>query len=113
MSSTFVVGEEAAARRALEGLASSGVEARAFIPPRDDAPGSSRTLGRCLLELERELERDRPELVLLADASDASLAAAIVAAKLLLAVEAGDGATGDDLNARLIAQLAPTRAAAR
>ncbi len=72
----------------------------------DERPGSSAALARLLVELERELERERPARVLLADASDASLAAAIVAAKLLIPVERAAGIERDaGVNARLISQL--------
>lgn len=111
MNETLIVGAPIPAERALEALGGSERHFRAWSPPVEagDGPGSSAALGRCLVELESELERARPGAVLLADASDAALAAAIVAAKLLITVEAVDAATdGGGVNARLISQLAPT-----
>jgi hypothetical protein len=108
---TLIVGAPIPAERALE---AHGGAAAGFRPWKgsDDAvraAGSSAGLGICLVELEHELEGSRPAAVLLADASDAALAAAIVAAKLLIPVAAVEAATaGDGVNSRLIAQLAPT-----
>jgi hypothetical protein len=64
-------------------------------------------LARLLVEYERMLSADRPERILLADDSDDALAAALVATKLLIAVEATPQAGGAaTTNGRLIAQLA-------
>ena len=113
MTRTLVVGAELPANQVRESLARSGADSRAWIAPAQAATGSPGGLARCLVELERELERDPPEAVVLADASDASLAAAIVAAKLLIAVEPAAAAAGDDLNARVISQLATSPAPRR
>ena len=60
-----------------------------------------------LRSLEESLTRDAPERVVLADDSDAALAAALVASKLLIPLEATDDASQPaSANARLIAQLA-------
>lgn len=68
--------------------------------------GSSEELARALVELERELQADPPELVVLADDSDTALAAALVASKLLIPVEAAAEATSaGSVNAALISQL--------
>ena len=60
-----------------------------------------------LLEFERTLSADPPDRVVLADDSDESLAAALVAAKLLIELEATASASATtSMNGRLIAQLA-------
>jgi hypothetical protein len=65
-------------------------------------------LAALLVEFERSLDEVRPDRVLLADDSDRALAAALVATKLLIAVEAGPAARDPaTANGRLIAQLAP------
>lgn len=65
-------------------------------------------LAALLVELERSLDEERPDRVLLADDSDRALAAALVATKLLIAVEARPAARDPaTANGRLIAQLAP------
>jgi hypothetical protein len=75
--------------------------------------GSERTtvsnaeLAELLLEFEASLGAERPERVVVADDSDTALAASLVAAKLLIPLEAMPAATetASD-NARVIAQLA-------
>ncbi|MGH2986006.1 MAG: hypothetical protein ACRDLO_04880 [Solirubrobacterales bacterium] len=70
-------------------------------------------LARLLVELERSLSADPPDKVVLADASDDALAAALVATKLLIAVEAAPAAMDpQSSNGRLIAQLATYTSAA-
>jgi hypothetical protein len=57
--------------------------------------------------IERRLLEERPDRVVLADASDAALAGALVATKLGIAVEATTAASeAPTTNGRLIAQLA-------
>jgi hypothetical protein len=69
--------------------------------------GAIADLAGLLLEFERALTADRPERVVLADDSDEALAAALVAAKLLIEVEATPSARATTSpNGRLIAQLA-------
>jgi hypothetical protein len=64
-------------------------------------------LARALLSFEAEFEAERPEAIVLTDASDAALAAALVGAKLLIPVRATDDAIEPaSVNAALIAQLA-------
>ena len=71
--------------------------------------GASSGLPGLLLHFERSLEADPPGLVVLDDDSDAALAAALVALKLLIPVKASPGAkNAASVNARLIAQLAGT-----
>jgi hypothetical protein len=68
---------------------------------------SSDGLAALLLEFERTLSADPPDRVVLADDSDESLAAALVAAKLLIELEATASASATtSMNGRLIAQLA-------
>jgi len=62
-----------------------------------------------LTAFEERFEADRPEAVVLTDDSDAALAAALVALKLLISVEAAPGARdAPTANGRLIGQLAGT-----
>jgi hypothetical protein len=107
---TLVVGDRLPADEAVEALTGHDRPARAWTAPgQASGEGSRQALAETLVALERELERDPPDAVLLADDSDAALAAALVATKLLVPVEAVEGATaGDGVNARLISQLAPT-----
>ena len=64
-------------------------------------------LAALLLEFERTLSADPPDRVVLADDSDEALAAALVAAKLLIELEATASASATaSMNGRLIAQLA-------
>jgi hypothetical protein len=70
-------------------------------------------LARLLVEFERSLSADPPDRIVLADASDNALAAALVATKLLIAVEAKPGALdARTANGRLISQLATYTSAA-
>ena len=77
-------------------------------------PESIATLARALVELEARLEHERPESVVLEDDSDMALAAALVASKLLIPIEASATAiSGGSANGRLIAQLATPYTAPR
>ena len=70
-------------------------------------PSSSAALARGLADFEAEVTGQEPALVLLADDSDAALAAALVATKLLIPVAAVAAASQPSTaNGRLIAQLA-------
>jgi hypothetical protein len=74
---------------------------------RDHESGSPAALAHALLSFEAEFEAERPEAIVLSDASDTALAAALVAAKLLIPVRATEDAIeAAGLNADLIAQLA-------
>jgi hypothetical protein len=86
----------------------SGWDARAWeTQGNGDAAGSSSVLARRLVGLERALEAEPPEAVVVADDSDTALAGALVAAKLLIPVEIdAQAGAGTSLNARLIGQLA-------
>ncbi len=73
-------------------------------------PGAERSVGAlaaALIAAEHSIEQRRPARVVLADDSDAALAAAIAAVKFELPVVGGAG-TGDrsTSNGRLISQLA-------
>ena len=73
----------------------------------DDRPGSSAALARALVAFEQDASGQQMEPIVLADDSDAALAAALVGSKLLIPVLAGPAATDPPTaNARLIAQLA-------
>ena len=75
----------------------------------DEADDSGAGLARHLVAFEVEFAAQRPARVTLGDASDASLAAALVATKMSIALEATPAARdASALNGRLIAQLAPT-----
>ena len=75
----------------------------------DETDDSAAGLARHLVAFEAEFAVQRPAKVLLGDASDAALAAALVAAKMLISLEATPAARDPSaLNGRLIAQLAPT-----
>ena len=64
-------------------------------------------LAALLLEFEHLLSADPPDRVVLADDSDEALAAALVAAKLLIELEATASASATtSMNGRLIVQLA-------
>jgi hypothetical protein len=72
-----------------------------------DPPGSSAPLARDLTRFEAQALDSMPDSILLADDSDASLAAALVATKLLIPLAATDHARrSSTANGRLIAQLA-------
>lgn len=72
-----------------------------------DGPGSIGFLAAALTELEARFEAECPEGVVLADDSDAALAAVLVATKLLIPVRASaDATSAPSANARLLAQLA-------
>ena len=92
-------GELAAALRA------AGVEASVDEPPDTPHPGEIAALAAELLRLEASLSERQPAAVVLADAGDRALAAALVATKLLIpvAVVGVDGAEGQ--NEDLLAQL--------
>lgn len=105
---TIVVGEPDTASQ----LAIGGDSMRAWAAPEPSPPpaeASSAGLATALVAFEDELERRPADLVVLADDSEAALAAALVAAKLEVDVQAVAAARGGaSANARLIAQLADT-----
>jgi UDP-N-acetylglucosamine 2-epimerase len=63
-------------------------------------------LAAALVALEAEFEATRPEAVVVADDSEVSLAAALVATKLLIPLEAtAEATTAQSANGRVLAQL--------
>jgi hypothetical protein len=73
-------------------------------------PGGDAATGRlasALVAFEAEFEAERPEAVVVADDSEVALAAALVATKLLIPLEATPEAIAtDSQNGRVLAQLA-------
>ncbi len=107
--STIIVGERDAAER----FAATFADAEkpriwaAQPPPAGEPEGSSGPLARALAGFEAEAIGQEPDLVIAADASDAALAAILVATKLLIAAAASEDARAPaSANGRLIAQLA-------
>lgn len=73
-------------------------------------PATARLVA-ALVALEAEFEASRPESVVVTDDSETSLAAALVATKMLIPFEATADATGSaSPNGRVLAQLATTPA---
>ncbi len=114
---TEIIVGDAATAETLARSAGKAETARIWAaPPPDpaDRPGTSAPLARELTRFEADALGRKPERVVLADDSDAALAAALVATKLLIPVEAVEAAMSPSTaNGRLIAQLADayTRAA--
>jgi hypothetical protein len=109
---TLIAGSPRAAGALAERLADEGIDARTAIP--DTAGEAIPALASSLVELERRIRDDRPEMVLLADRGDHALAAALVATKLLVPVAAvagagdpgGGGPSQAGENSRLLTLLA-------
>ena len=105
----IIVGEPTTAERLAESLEPG---ARATIwasgAPSEGEPGdSSRPLARDMARFEADALGQKPASIVLADDSDAALAAALVATKLLIPLAAAEGARGrSSVNGRLIAMLA-------
>ena len=106
--STIIAGERARAERVAQGPdGPENARIWALDPaPADEPNDSTGALARALAEFEAEAIGQQPELVVLADDSDAALAAALVATKLLIEVAATAPArVPSSVNGRLIAQL--------
>ena len=107
--STVVVGEPEAAQRLAATLLESE-KPRIWAPqapPADEPAHSSGPLARSLVAFEADAMGQEPDLVVLADDSDAALAALLVATKLLIDVAAdADARARSSANGRVIAQLA-------
>jgi hypothetical protein len=73
-----------------------------------DPTGDAATarIAGALVALEGAFDAERPEAVIVADDSDVALAAALVATKLLIPLEATAQAASDSPNGRVLAQLA-------
>ncbi len=63
--------------------------------PKPSGDAATARLAAALVALEQAFEAERPEAVVVADDSEVALAAALVAAKLLIPVEATAAATTD------------------
>lgn len=107
--STVIAGE----REAAQGLAADLPESenpRIWAPeagPAGEPTDSSGPLARALVAFEADAIGQQPDRVLLADDSDAALAALLVATKLLIDVAATtDARARSTANGRVIAQLA-------
>jgi hypothetical protein len=88
-----------------DALRETGIEASAYEHPAPPETREIQGLAKELLRLESVLGDHQPTAVLLLDAGDRALAAALVATKLLIPVAAvGDGGAGTT-NAALLAQL--------
>ncbi len=75
--------------------------------PTPDHNGATALLAVALTALEAEFQASPPDLVVAADDSEVALAAALIATKLLIPLEATAEATGSSSpNARVLAQLA-------
>jgi len=106
---TIAAGEQAAAQRLAATFPDPGASEVWAPEPAGDAEreGSSAPLARALVAFEADAIGQQPDLVVLADDSDASLAALLVATKLLIPVAAAEDARAPSTpNARVIAQLA-------
>jgi hypothetical protein len=104
-----IAGEPDASRE-LASSAPKGVSVAILEPAGGggDAPTSG-ALAATLVAIERRLEHERPDAVLLADASDTALAAALVGTKMLIPIGLLDGArTSATENGRVLAQLGET-----
>jgi hypothetical protein len=102
----LLVGDSEATGRLLEPLSGAGIEATLDEHPPAVEKGEIARLADEMLRLEEALEAHRPAAVLLADASDRALAAALVATKLLIPVATVGLDRTDGANERLLAQLA-------
>jgi hypothetical protein len=108
----FLVGDRDAAAALLESLSDVGTEASVAEHRLAAGKGEIQALADELVRLESALEEQRPAAVLLADASDHALAAALVATKLLIPVATVGVDGAEDANARLLAQLADRKLSA-
>jgi hypothetical protein len=107
----LVIGNRVQATELVGSLRTAGVEADLDAQPDDSgAAGETAALAAELVRLEALLAERPPPAVLLADAGDRSLAAALVATKLLIPVAAVDASDGQ--NAGLLAQLADRKLSA-
>jgi hypothetical protein len=108
----LLVGDSEATGRLLEPLSGAGIEVTLDEHPPAADKGEIAGLADELLRLGAALAEHRPAAVLLADASDRALAAALVATKLLIPVAAVGIDGTDGANARLLAQLADRKLSA-
>lgn len=99
-----VVGAETKAQELAAELGSAGLETLVWSGSGAEEASVSGLAGQ-LVAIEEGLAEERPGAVVLADASDAALAATITATKLELPVVAAPGARSEGSNGRVIAQL--------
>jgi hypothetical protein len=78
--------------------------------PEPTGDAATARLTGALVALEGAFEADRPETVVVTDDSEIALAAALVATKLLIPLEATAEAATDSPNGRVLAQLAMSAA---
>jgi hypothetical protein len=103
----IIVGEGSAANSLAQTSGGDAVVWAAEAAAADEPPGSSASLARDLVHFETAALDRRPDAIVLADDSDTALAAGLVAAKLLIPLQATEAArTPSSANGRLIEQLA-------
>lgn len=109
----LVIGASGPAAELAEALRAVGVEASVDKGPADGGPGGEiAALAAELVRLEKALRDEPPTAVVLADAGDRALAAALVATKLLIPV-AGVGLDGlEGSNADVLGQVADRKLSA-
>jgi hypothetical protein len=103
----LIVGDPKRAHELAQALAEAGVDTK--VRAHDQASDGSDEIGglaRELIEVERALAGDPPTAVVLADAGDGALAAALVATKFLIPVAAAGLDSGSGSNADVLAQVA-------
>jgi len=101
----IVAGNHATASTLAEG-AETAAGARIWSHQATDEPDSVASLAQALIGFEAEATGQQVDSIVLADDSDAALAAALVGTKLPVAVLAAPAARdGTSVNSRLIAQL--------
>jgi hypothetical protein len=104
---TVIVAAEHGAASALAARAETAAEATIWTHAAEAAEESVSGLAQAMLEFEAEASGRQFGTIVLADDSDAALAAALVGAKLAIEVLAADAAReAPSTNGRLIAQLA-------
>jgi hypothetical protein len=101
----LLIGEPDAAAGLLESVRAAGVEASVDAPAAADDRTQITALAGELLRLESRLRDAPPSAVLLVDARDTALAAALVATKLLIPVAAVGPEAEEGENGPLLAQL--------
>ena len=112
----LLVGAREAADRLAETLSGPGVAVERVPEPAPAETGAEEiaAIAKSLLEFEDLLAENGPDAVVLASRSSSSLAALLVATKLGLptaSLEPLSEEAGDEVNARLIGQLADTKLA--
>jgi len=109
----LIVGEGPETASIREGLEAAGVavERRGADPPAADGSEEVLEIARDLVDVEGVLTEDRADAVLVGSHSSAALAATIVATTLgtpVARLQLSGDSTPEDVNARVISQLADT-----